>query len=111
MWQPRELGLKTLTPQQGKTGSKLDVQATGQGFGQGIQVILIRQEVQGGLIPADVAPCNDVTITGGSYELSFTLNLDGVAPGTYCAITWNLPLIEGDASERYVLENAFTVLS
>ena len=108
-WQPRDLSLQKLEPAQGKVGSNIEAKARGQGFGQGIQLILIRQDVAGGLVPSDVLPCNDVTITAGSFELSFTLALEGMTPGTYCAIVWNVPLRAGDPSERYVLENAFTV--
>jgi hypothetical protein len=110
-WKPRTLSLMNLEPSQGKVGNSLSVTARGQGFGQGIQLILIRQDVVGGLVPADVLPCNSVSITTGSFELSFKLSLDGVTPGTYCAIAWNLPLRANDASERYVLENAFIVQS
>ncbi len=108
-WQPRGLKLTKLQPAQAKVGHTCKVTVRGEAFGRGIQLILVHQNPGGTLRPDQILPCNSVQITQGKYELSFELSLDCAAPGTYSAIVWNLPLRQGDASERYVLENAFTV--
>jgi hypothetical protein len=110
IWQPRSLQLNTIKPAQAKAGEVLpNVSATGTGFVPGVRLMLIRSGDYDGLTPADIIPCNDARIVEGNFQLSFSLNLDGVTPGRYDAVAWNPPLREGDASERYVLETAFTV--